>query len=299
MEAVDTLISGSWIEVKELKWLISYMYNIGVAMFNMKQYDWACGPLKLAYKAAWTRVSLLKNLLSDESMASGFGCSMRDSMSESVSDACGKSVVLVDTLQRSGRKEARENVIDCLLHWTNVDTQLSSPNNLRTLVKLWVKIVSVDYKEIGIDEASVQNLTLYKVLSSTGCSLPMGTLGMLLEEELLAYSKIESEHSRFMRKGIVELLLDDVYVTKEFSLERSRVLLEQTKIARLTGAAGSGRCMDCLSDAILLLRDVLDEDYNPNGKSFFPGSCASPTCCYILCPCNLYPGNKCKFRGNL
>jgi len=56
-----------------------------------------------------------------------------------------------------------------------------------------------------------------------------------------------------MRKGIVELLLDDVYVTKEFSLERSRVLLEQTKIARLTGAAGSGRCMECLSDAILLL----------------------------------------------
>jgi len=40
LEAVDTLISGSWIEVKELKWLISYMYNIGVAMFNMKQYDW-------------------------------------------------------------------------------------------------------------------------------------------------------------------------------------------------------------------------------------------------------------------
>lgn len=269
LEAVDTLISGSWIEVKELKWLISYIYNIGVAMFNMKQYDWACGPLKLAYKAAWTRVSLLKNLLSDESMASGFGCSVRDSMSESVSDACGKSVVLVDTLQRSGRKEARENVIDCLLHWTNVDTQLSSPNNLRTLVKLWVKIVCVDYKEIDVDEASVQSLTLYKVLSSTGCSLPMGTFGMLLEEELLAYSKIESEHSRFMRKGIVELLLDDVYVTKEFSLERSRVLLEQTKIARLTGAAGSGRCMDCLSDAILLLRDVLDEDYNPNGNSFF------------------------------
>jgi hypothetical protein len=56
-----------------------------------------------------------------------------------------------------------------------------------------------------------------------------------------------------MRKGILELLLDDVYVTKEFSLERSRVLLEQTKIDRLSGAAGLGRCMDCLSDAILLL----------------------------------------------
>jgi hypothetical protein len=38
-ETISTLISGSWIEVKELKWLISYMYNIGVAMFNMKQYD--------------------------------------------------------------------------------------------------------------------------------------------------------------------------------------------------------------------------------------------------------------------
>jgi len=114
-----------------------YVVNALLCLMNILQ---ACGPLKLAYKAAWTRVSLLKNLLSDESMASGFGCSMRDSMSESVSDACGKSVVLVDTLQRSGRKEARENVIDCLLHWTNVDTQLSSPNNLRTLVKLWVKV---------------------------------------------------------------------------------------------------------------------------------------------------------------
>jgi separase len=268
-ETISTLISGSWIEVKELKWLISYMYNIGVAMFNMKQYDGACGPLKLAYKAAWTRVSLLKNLSSDESTASGFGCSMSDNISESVSDACGKSVVLVDALQRSGRKEARENITDCLLQWTKVDTQLSSPNNLRSLVKLWVKMVCADYKEIDIDEASVQSLTLYKVLSSNGCSLPMGTLGTLLEEELLAYSKIETELSRFMRKGILELLLDDVYVAKEFSLERSRVLLEQTKIDRLSGAAGLGRCMDCLSDAILLLRNVLNEDYNPNGNSSF------------------------------
>jgi len=39
-ETISTLISGSWIEVKELKQLISYSYNIGVAMFNMKQYDW-------------------------------------------------------------------------------------------------------------------------------------------------------------------------------------------------------------------------------------------------------------------
>ena len=44
-----------------------------------------------------------------------------------------------------------------------------------------------------------------------------------------------------------------MYLTKEFALERSRVLLEQTKISRLSGAAGSGRLMDCLSDAISLL----------------------------------------------
>ena len=100
----------------------------------------ACGPLKLAYKAAWTRVSLIKDLSSDENMASEFASTMSDSISESVSDACGKSVVLVDALQRSGRKEARESITDCLLHWTKVDTQLSSSNNLRYLVKHWVKV---------------------------------------------------------------------------------------------------------------------------------------------------------------
>ena len=99
----------------------------------------------------------------------------------------------------------------------------------------------------------MQSLLLYEFLASTSFSFPMGTLGILLEEELLAYSKIETELSRFMRKGIVELLLDEVYVTKEFALERSRVLLEQTKISRLSGAAGSGGFMDCLSDAISLL----------------------------------------------
>lgn len=54
--------------------------------------------------------------------------------------------------------------------------------HFHNLCCIFIQIVSVDYKEIDIDEASVQNLTLYKVLSSTGCSLPMGTLGMLLEE---------------------------------------------------------------------------------------------------------------------
>jgi hypothetical protein len=47
---------------------------------------------------------------------------------------------------------------------------------------IFIQMVCADYKEIDIDEASVQSLTLYKVLSSTGCSLPMGTLGTLLEE---------------------------------------------------------------------------------------------------------------------
>jgi len=63
-----------------------------------------------------------------------------------------------------------------------------------------------------------------------------------------------------MRKGIVELLLDDVYVNKEFSLEISRVLLEQTKIARLTGAAGSGNLeKDWLTDtSIPLLLNMLE-----------------------------------------
>jgi len=70
-------------------------------------------------------VSLLRNLLSDESMASGFGCSMSDTISESLKDARGKLFALVDALQRSGRKEARENILVCVLHWTKVDIQLS------------------------------------------------------------------------------------------------------------------------------------------------------------------------------
>jgi hypothetical protein len=137
VELIFSVCSSSLTAIFPLEELCVYVVNALLSLMNILQ---ACGPLKLAYKAAWTRVSLLKNLSSDESTASGFGCSMSDNISESVSDACGKSVVLADALQRSGRKEARENIIDCLLQWTKVDTQLSSPNILRSLVKLWVKV---------------------------------------------------------------------------------------------------------------------------------------------------------------
>ena len=40
-ETISILISKSWIDVKDLKWLIYYTYNIGVTMFNMRQYDWS------------------------------------------------------------------------------------------------------------------------------------------------------------------------------------------------------------------------------------------------------------------
>ena len=40
-ETISKLISGNWNNVKELKKVISYTYNIGVTMFNMRQYDWS------------------------------------------------------------------------------------------------------------------------------------------------------------------------------------------------------------------------------------------------------------------
>ncbi|GLJ31010.1 hypothetical protein SUGI_0619970 [Cryptomeria japonica] len=250
-------------------WLSSCTYNIGVRMFNNKQFDLASNPLKLAYTAAWRRISFVTNGSLDDYVESEGGTILSESVSELVSDACAKSVVLVDVLHRSGSPLIRETITDFLSQWSSADSRLSCVNSRRNLVKHWVKIVSADCKNgMDMNEVSIEGITLYEVLTDRSSTWPVETLGILLEEELLAYANIETKLSRLIQKRILKLLLEDVYVSKEFSLERSRVLLEQCKAARLIGSDGLNKCIDCLSDAMFLLRKELDENFCPSGKSY-------------------------------
>ncbi|XP_057825408.2 separase isoform X2 [Cryptomeria japonica] len=267
-EIIEAFISGGFVQVQDLKWLSNCTYMIGVRMYNNKQYDLASNPLKLAYTAAWRRISFVMNGSLDDYVEPECGTSSSESISELVSDACARSVVLVDVLHRIGSPLIREIITDFLTQWSSADSRLSSLDNRRALVKHWVKIVSHDSKDMELNEASVECLTLYEVLVAKSSVWPLETLGVLLEEELLAYANIETELSSLIKKRIIKLLLEDVYVTKEFSLERSRVLLEKCKAARLIGSDGLDKSIDCLSDAMFLLRKDLDENFCPSGKSY-------------------------------
>ncbi|CAM6113601.1 unnamed protein product [Calypogeia fissa] len=76
------------LQPEEKWWLMSSTYNMGVQLFNKKQYSLACWPLDLEHKAAWAKVQSLS-----ENKA---GASVNDMVSE----ACAKCSAVVDARHR-------------------------------------------------------------------------------------------------------------------------------------------------------------------------------------------------------
>lgn len=75
-------------------------------------------------------------------------------------------------------------------------------------------------------------------------------------QELVAYNLMESRNPKLCQKmelKVMDFLLKDVYTSKDYNLQRSRVLVTKGRAFRAHGTEGLSKCLECLSEAISLL----------------------------------------------
>lgn len=81
-------------------------------------------------------------------------------------------------------------------------------------------------------------------------------------QEFFAYGEIfihSPNICQAMQQKIINILLHDVYVTKEYFLQRAKIFILKGKTFRVrsSGLDGLNNCIQCLSEAIILLVSCL------------------------------------------
>lgn len=75
-------------------------------------------------------------------------------------------------------------------------------------------------------------------------------------QELLAYEEFNSKYPnlcQMMPLRLMDMLLTEVYVTDEYVLHRSKILVKKGRALRTCGVDGLNNSLQCLSEAISLL----------------------------------------------
>ncbi|KAL5564053.1 hypothetical protein UlMin_033800 [Ulmus minor] len=253
---LNDVISSEWIKPNGLKRLFSSLYNVGVILYRNKQLKEASKVLKLCSRALWTSVLRLCELISHKPNGSHVDLS-EDSIVNFMDESCTNCAFLLDVLHQCGSQKVKKTIEESLENWSiaaSLFSQLPVPSSL---VKLWVKIECKNNKNADVEDSPS---TLYCVFSSSKVS--KRTIGIILEQELLAYEEFDAlypEFSQKMQMKIIVQLLQDVYVTPDSWLERSRILMRKGRVLRLYGIQSLKDCIQCLSEAIYSLKEICGE----------------------------------------
>jgi hypothetical protein len=75
-------------------------------------------------------------------------------------------------------------------------------------------------------------------------------------QELLAYGETKSRVTMLcanMQNRIIDILLNEIYCSEEYYVDRSKVLVRKARILRASGVENISSCLESLSEAISLL----------------------------------------------
>ncbi|GFP93870.1 separase [Phtheirospermum japonicum] len=246
---VKHLISTEWVPVKRLKYLYVSLNNIAVILNRTKLLKEATKALKLCCKASWYYVVDLCKMHVNKSHMSHDDLSEKD-IADFVTEASGKIAFLLE-LNQEGNCKIIGIIKESLECWSVSNFLIGTLPTPASLVKEWVKIQYL----LSKDADTELGMMLYSVLSSSK-EISKKTLGKLLEEELLAYdekSYLNPGYCLKMRMEIIGVLLEEVYVTKDSNIMKSKILIEKGKVLRAHGIARLDECIQCLSEAISTL----------------------------------------------
>ncbi|CAM6096994.1 unnamed protein product [Calypogeia fissa] len=251
------------LQPEEKRWLMSSTYNMGVQLFNRKQYNLACWPLELAHKAAWAKVTSI----SSDNKAGAL-------VNDMISEACAKCSALVDARDRNGEPgQARLILTDGLVQWAQAQTKLHLIRCPHSLVRSFVKLTCLQNQAIVSNPAETEVRSLYTFIYDIKPPLQVRIMGLLLEEEHTVCQAMEEQFPdtcHKMKEQITKILLNKLYTGPDFELERSRVLIRKCYDSSIQGTENLTSCIQDISEAVVSLEAALEDR-----KKCTPGPVAS------------------------
>ncbi|KAG0485033.1 hypothetical protein HPP92_009112 [Vanilla planifolia] len=209
--------------------------------------------LELCCKAVWVHINLLHHMQLENSDFLQDVDEFADPIEGLVNDAYAKSARIIDIMYRCGVASTRNVLVESLYEFSIVEFSSLKSSLSFPLVKQWVKMLCKDFKDANeVDEVPV----LYSLMLSHCPTWSNKILGEILEQELVAYNQLDLWNSDLFRKmeiKVIDKLLMDVFTARDFSLQRSRILVRKAVALRTRGVESLNNCFECLREAIALL----------------------------------------------
>ncbi|KAI3715733.1 hypothetical protein L6452_22720 [Arctium lappa] len=282
------IIKADWVHANGLKFLFASLHNVGIVLYRTNRLKEATEAFKLCCEAAWNCVLHFCKMFA----SSRDGCSSdlsEDVIAGFVTEACAKSAFLLDILHQCGSKEISEILKYYLGSWSVAQSLFAKIPSPEALVKQWVKI---ECKQIKDPEEAVHRVpTIYSLMSSLEVSKE--TLGSLLEQELQAYKEMKSLNPKLcktMQTTITNILLEEIYSTKDSCLQKCRILIAKGMESRACGVEGLNDCIKYLSEAISTMSDLYNKSKDDHGPICY--LLAEAYCLRALCTQELEPNSK-------
>ncbi|XP_040366322.1 separase isoform X3 [Rosa chinensis] len=254
-QILNHVITSEWIQLDGLKHIYVSLYNTGTCLYKNKELNEASEALKLSCKASWTRVIHLCELFAGKLKVASADPS-EDTILDVLNESCTGSAFLLDILNQVDNHEVKRAMAECLETWSiaaNLFGRLPGP---MSVVQQWVKMECKCCNNMHIEDSSP---TLYSLLSSSK-KISKKTTEIILEQGLLAYEKMYAVNPEFCQKmqmQIINILLQDVYVTPDSWLQKARILVRKGRALKLYGIKGLKDCIHCLSEAISSLQSKM------------------------------------------
>ncbi|KAK4846024.1 hypothetical protein QYF36_012189 [Acer negundo] len=263
---IKHIITTEWIQPQDLKYLSSKLSKIGELLYRNKQVKEASKALKLCCRASWTCVVLHCKMFVQKS--EGFHDDLSEgAIADFVNEACANSAFLLDVLHQCGSQNVQLVIVESLENWSVAGSLFTLLPGPMPLLKQWVKIQCKLHNNADVEDGAP---TLYSLLLSSS-KVSKRTIGIILEQELCAYEKyyhFGPEFCQRMQMEIINILLQDLHITQDSCLQKSRILLRKGKALRASGTAALKDCIRCLSEAISIMNDMHGETR----------SCGTPLC---------------------
>ncbi|KAI3774516.1 hypothetical protein L1987_49074 [Smallanthus sonchifolius] len=284
------LISIKWVQVSGLKYLYACLHNVGLVLYRANRLKEATESFNLSCQAAWKCVMhFCRKFVSNKDESSSE--LSEDAITAFVTETCAKSAFLLDILHQcgTGSEEISMILTDFLESWSAAQNWFDKIPVPVALVEQWVKIICEETEDPE-DECRVQ--TIYSLMSSSS-KMPKETLGFLLEQELEAYREMKSlnpELCKVMQTTISNILLEDIYCTKDSIFQKSRILIAKARESRACGVQGLNECIEFLSEATSNMSDM----YEKNKEACGPvcNLLAVAYCLRALCTQEAEPNSK-------
>nr|XP_011462140.1 PREDICTED: separase [Fragaria vesca subsp. vesca] len=250
-QILNHVITSEWIQLDGLKHIYASLYSTGTRLYKNKELTEASEALKLSCKASWARVIRLCELFAGKLKVSIADLS-KDTILDVLNESCTVSAFLLDILNQVDNHEVKRAMVECLETWSTAVNLFGKLPGPMSVVKQWVKMECKCCNNVHIEDSCP---TLYSLLSSSK-NLSKKTTEIILEQGLLAYEQMYAVNPEFCQKmqmQIINILLQDVYVTPDSWLQKAKILVRKGRWLKLYGINGLKDCICCLTEAITLL----------------------------------------------